>query len=108
MEKERCKKDVHDGGRWPSFHRCYLAAVKDGWCKIHHPLAEKKRNQAGEKKRRDEWKQREAIYAAARLHQQRSSLFANLVAALGSLIDSREESVMNNAKEVLKAANKFL
>jgi len=38
-EQLRCPQSVHDGGRWPSFHKCGRPIHEDGLCKIHCPSA---------------------------------------------------------------------
>ena len=42
-KEERCKAKVPNGGRSVSFHQCTRRAVKDGYCKIHHPDTERKK-----------------------------------------------------------------
>ena len=44
----KCKATVHGDSRWPSFHQCNRKRVKDGWCKQHHPDAEKAREAKSE------------------------------------------------------------
>lgn len=37
-EKEQCKAEVRDrSSRWPRKYQCQRKAVKDGYCKQHHP-----------------------------------------------------------------------
>lgn len=45
MAKERCKKNVRYTAIYQGGHskRCTRYAVKDGYCKIHHPDAEYER-----------------------------------------------------------------
>lgn len=41
---QQCKEEVSDRWtRWPRFYQCKRAAVKDGYCKQHHPDAVAKR-----------------------------------------------------------------
>lgn len=51
----RCKEDVSDGGRWPHFHRCSRRAVKDGYCRQHHPDAVAARQYAAGERYREKW-----------------------------------------------------
>ena len=66
---DRCKERVWSAGAIGS-HRCYRKAVKDGYCKQHHPDAVAKRrdesmarwkaeNERDKAKRAQEWRQRE-------------------------------------------------
>ena len=43
-EKENCKELIYDKLRWRSFP-CSRYAVKDGFCKQHHPGTVKKRQE---------------------------------------------------------------
>lgn len=47
MEAERCKERVFPNERWGVFHphQCSRRAVKDGFCKIHHPDEKKAREE---------------------------------------------------------------
>jgi hypothetical protein len=41
---ERCTEQVRDAGsRFPRYHQCQRAAVKDGYCAQHHPDSKKAR-----------------------------------------------------------------
>lgn len=44
MEKEKCKQRVWRG-IWAKDHKCSRTAVKDGFCKQHHPDAVKSREE---------------------------------------------------------------
>ncbi len=52
MIKVRCQKKVWTGNRPTGLtsHQCTRYAVKDGYCKIHHPDAIKVREQKAAKK----------------------------------------------------------
>jgi hypothetical protein len=39
MDKIRCKESVHNPGTTVTFHRCTRYAVRDGYCRQHHPDA---------------------------------------------------------------------
>ena len=61
-----CKEMVHSGGRSVSFHQCSRKAVKDGYCRIHHPEAVKARQEKADERYRE--KLDNSIYGqAARL-----------------------------------------
>jgi len=55
---EQCKQeDVATGGLRMHYHRCYRKAVKDGFCKQHHPDAvEARRKKSADKYEADEKK----------------------------------------------------
>lgn len=46
-DNERCKEKVWGGFH---FHRCLRKAVKDGYCKQHHPDSVAKRREASDKR----------------------------------------------------------
>lgn len=50
--REKCKEMVVPSGRYGSFHtrRCHFMAVKDGYCKMHHPDSVKKREELSKKR----------------------------------------------------------
>ncbi|MCP4410905.1 MAG: hypothetical protein GY807_24830 [Gammaproteobacteria bacterium] len=45
LDPSRCKASVAQGGMRVGFYQCSRKAVKDGWCKQHHPDTEKKRRE---------------------------------------------------------------
>ena len=49
-DNKRCKASVAHEGRRIGFHQCSRKTKKDGWCGLHHPDAEKKREEANEKR----------------------------------------------------------
>jgi len=53
LRKGFCREIVY-GDRDFSGHQCARRAVKEGYCKQHHPDAKKARQEASEKKWRDE------------------------------------------------------
>jgi hypothetical protein len=54
MEDNRCKTKVWPQGEFHS-HRCNFKAVKDGYCKKHHPDAVEARRKASEERWRIKW-----------------------------------------------------
>jgi len=40
---DRCQEQVREPGTWPRYRQCSREAVKDGFCKVHHPDAKKAR-----------------------------------------------------------------
>lgn len=65
-ERERCKQEVPDRWtRWPSFHRCERYAVKDGYCRQHHPDTVKAREQKSRDKWQKDWDRRRVELAGA-------------------------------------------
>ncbi|MFA5387837.1 MAG: hypothetical protein WC322_05665 [Candidatus Paceibacterota bacterium] len=52
---ERCKEYVPDGGRCVTFHQCYRRAVRDGYCKQHHPEAVAERARKSDELYRKKW-----------------------------------------------------
>ena len=56
--KERCKETVYPKDRWGAFHGygCQRYAVKDGYCKQHHPDSVKKRQDAAKQRFQDKQK----------------------------------------------------
>lgn len=53
--KVKCKKRVPSPGMWMHDHQCTRYAVKDGFCKIHHPDAQKKRDEEAHKRQEEKW-----------------------------------------------------
>lgn len=49
-----CQKRVYDERGFHS-SRCSRKAVRDGWCKQHHPDAVKARQEKSEKEYREKW-----------------------------------------------------
>ena len=49
---ERCKETVYPNERYGAFHghQCTRKAVKDGYCKIHHPDSVRKRQEISAKR----------------------------------------------------------
>lgn len=56
MNEGRCRKHVY-GGSYMG-HQCSRKAVKDGYCKQHHPDAVKAKKEAREKQWEQEWAER--------------------------------------------------
>jgi len=54
--KARCKQDIPDGGQSFHYHQCRRIAVKDGYCKQHHPDAARARQAARSKRADARWK----------------------------------------------------
>ena len=48
-DRTRCKASVYESGGW-HLHQCLKKPWKDGWCKIHHPESEKKREETKQKR----------------------------------------------------------
>lgn len=67
MNVPRCKKTVFPSDRWGAFHphQCTRKATKDGYCKTHHPDAEKERGEKSHAKYLEKM-ERESQYHAAR------------------------------------------
>jgi len=53
IDPERCRHAVSNGGRSVDFHQCTRKAVKDGYCRLHHPDAVTKRNREAERRRQE-------------------------------------------------------
>lgn len=43
MAADKCVAQVREPGPWPRYHQCKRRAVKDGFCRLHHPDAKKAR-----------------------------------------------------------------
>lgn len=56
----RCSEEVHDGGRMVTFHQCYNEAFKDGLCKYH--IAVRERRAKKDRQWRSEEQQSDANY----------------------------------------------
>jgi|GEM_PF-6509011 len=57
--RPRCReRHVPDGGRWPTFHQCTRLAVRDGYCKQHHPDAVRERRQRSHDQSEARWQER--------------------------------------------------
>jgi hypothetical protein len=52
IQKEVCKRRLSGQGRFGSFNQrnCTKPVWKDGWCKVHHPDSEEKRQKISEEK----------------------------------------------------------
>jgi hypothetical protein len=50
LDPTRCKAGVWGNERWTSYAQCSRKAGADGWCKQHHPDAQKKRAAAADEK----------------------------------------------------------
>jgi hypothetical protein len=37
--EHQCCESVRESGQWPRYHQCKRKAVKEGYCKQHHPDA---------------------------------------------------------------------
>ena len=46
LDPTRCKAGVWSKGRWGQYAQCARKIGVDGWCKHHHPDAERKREEA--------------------------------------------------------------
>ena len=60
MDETRCKEKVWERSGWPRAYQCNRKAVKDGYCKQHHPDAVKEREDKSqqryeENKRKSDW-----------------------------------------------------
>jgi len=56
-DKKRCKQEVASAGIWFRWHRCKKYAVKDGYCKQHHPDTVTERQEKRDKKFDEQQKQ---------------------------------------------------
>jgi hypothetical protein len=56
-----CKESIRISGMWPTYRSCSRKAIKDGYCKQHHPDSVKKRQEA-RMKRYEETKKMTADY----------------------------------------------
>ena len=65
MIEDSCKVLVPDGGRSVNFHRCRRNAVKDGYCKQHHPDTVAKRDE----ERRLRWEEKQNTSPIRKLAQ---------------------------------------
>lgn len=77
MSEGRCKALVPDGGRSVNFHQCRRNAVKDGYCKQHHPDTVAKRDE----ERQLQWEEQQnnsPIRRLARAMEQIKELEAEL------------------------------
>jgi hypothetical protein len=56
MDANRCKKTVYsnDPGDFGG-HQCWRKAIKDGYCKVHHPDAAKARREKSAKAYQEKW-----------------------------------------------------
>lgn len=52
--KTRCMKEVYYPGGFHTY-RCRRKAVKDGWCKQHHPEAERARREKSDREWKAKW-----------------------------------------------------
>ncbi len=76
MEAKKCCKRVYRGGSMMSSH-CDKIAVKDGWCKIHHPDYIKAKNDA----RCSKWNAEYAAKKQARLEAEAKQAALESIAA---------------------------
>lgn len=60
LDPTRCKAGVWGKERWATYSQCARKAVKDGWCKQHHPDAEAERSRVA-KARYDKQDRRERM-----------------------------------------------
>ena len=42
--EHQCRESVRESGHSPRFHQCKRSAIRDGYCKQHHPDAVRERN----------------------------------------------------------------
>jgi hypothetical protein len=50
LDPMRCKAGVRSKERWRAYSQCARKAVRDGWCKQHHPDARVERDAASSAK----------------------------------------------------------
>lgn len=79
MTSDRCKERVWGGDAFQS-HRCYRKAVKDGYCKQHHPDAWAKRRDESMARWRAEDERDKAKWAQERQQYKDAERFAALCA----------------------------
>ena len=62
IKPDYCKAKVYPTDTWGAFHphQCKFKAVKDGYCKIHHPDAVEKRRK--EKNKREEARRKASCF----------------------------------------------
>ncbi len=60
MDNKKCKKRVYQG--WHDYP-CSRKAIKDGYCKQHHPDSVKARQEKSDKRYREEGYRRAKMYA---------------------------------------------
>lgn len=93
--KERCKQEVSGTGTWGVFHRhqCNRRAVKDGYCKQHHPDSVKKRQEESEE-RYHEKMQKDPL----RLAHEQLKKYRNCLDQINLLIGNVDHSKGNGSK----------
>ena len=110
--RQQCKQEVHDRqSSWPRFHQCRRKAVKDGYCKQHHPDTVAER----ERKSKERWDKKWANSPTVRLRkaeEEIKGLKAQLDAVKGlpkydwaevARYGARHDTDWMRARDVLKA-----
>jgi hypothetical protein len=63
-----CQANVYDRFMFGSFRQCERKAVKDGFCKQHHPDAEKARRDKTKQREDKEWRHRRLELAGPKFY----------------------------------------
>ena len=79
---ERCSKKIVIDSLWNRHRLCRRPAIRDGYCKQHHPDAEAARRKASDARFAEQRAIEDAKWEAKRIRDRKAELFDELVAAL--------------------------